>query len=236
MNRQDYQALRERIESLVDPDYQLFQQKLVPTVNNLLGVRIPVLRKLAVELAAGDWRGYLAAARADSYEEAMLQGMVIARAKMSPTERIELIEAFLPRVDNWAVCDIFCGELKFAAKNQPQLLELLLRCADKQETFSVRFATVMLMQYYLDDAYFKRSLRLFVQMDQEEYYIAMAVAWAISVCFVKHRTETLALLQQGALRPRTQRMALQKIVESRQVSAEDKQLMRTLRATIPASG
>ena len=69
MTPQDYEALQARLRSLADPAYQAFQQKLVPDVTNLLGVRVPALRQLARELARGDWRGYLEAARHDTYEE-----------------------------------------------------------------------------------------------------------------------------------------------------------------------
>ena len=57
MTPQDYEALQARLRSLADPAYQAFQQKLVPDVTNLLGVRVPALRQLARELVRGDWRG-----------------------------------------------------------------------------------------------------------------------------------------------------------------------------------
>ena len=38
--------------------------------------------------------------------------MIIGLAKMELEERINYIRLFVPRINNWAVCDIFSGELK----------------------------------------------------------------------------------------------------------------------------
>ena len=86
MTPQDYEALQARLRSLADPAYRAFQQKLVPDVTNLLGVRVPALRQLARELVRGDWRGYLEAARHETYEETMLQGLVLGCARMEQNE------------------------------------------------------------------------------------------------------------------------------------------------------
>ena len=48
-----------------------------PGTSNILGVRLPILRKLAKKIIRGDWRAYLASAQDQSFEEIMLQGMVI---------------------------------------------------------------------------------------------------------------------------------------------------------------
>ncbi|MCP6652112.1 hypothetical protein NL518_28865, partial [Klebsiella pneumoniae] len=67
--------------ALVDEEYRQFHSKLLPDADNILGVRLPHLRELAKELARGDCRSYLQAARADYNEEIMLQGLVIGYAK-----------------------------------------------------------------------------------------------------------------------------------------------------------
>lgn len=68
--------VRERLENLADLQYRQFSSKLVPG-SDMLGVRLPELRKIAREIAAQDWRGYLKEAREDYFEEVMLQGMVL---------------------------------------------------------------------------------------------------------------------------------------------------------------
>ena len=85
---------------------------------NLLGIRLPVLRKIAREIAAGDWRTYLAEAEDFYFEERMLQGLVIGCARCTPAEKLEYVARFVPKIDNWAVCDCFCWRLKAAERQR----------------------------------------------------------------------------------------------------------------------
>lgn len=78
------QAIRERLFSLADKKYQKFSAKLLPNVDNIIGVRLPILRKLAKEIAKGDWRMYMATAENEYFEEVMLRGLVIGYVK-TPT-------------------------------------------------------------------------------------------------------------------------------------------------------
>lgn len=111
--------IRKELQTLVDSKYQEFHSALVPGTENILGVRIPQLRILAKEIAKReDWRIFVEATDTKFYEETMLQGMVIGLAKMELDERMKYVSMFVPRIDNWAVCDIFCGELKTAAKKR----------------------------------------------------------------------------------------------------------------------
>ena len=158
MTPQDYEALQARIRSLADPAYQAFQQKLVPDVTNLLGVRVPALRQLARELVRGDWRGYLEAARHDTYEETMLQGLVLGCARMEPDELFARLAAFVPHIDNWAVCDVTCGGLRAVGKCREQAAGFLTPYLSAPREFDVRFGVVMLMDHFIDEAYIDRVL------------------------------------------------------------------------------
>ena len=230
MTTQDYEALQARIRSLADPAYQAFQQKLVPDVTNLLGVRVPTLRILARELARGDWRGYLEAARHDTYEETMLQGLVLGYAKMEPDELFLRLAAFVPHIDNWAVCDVTCGGLRAVGKCQEQALNFLTPYLDAPREFDVRFGVVMLMDYFIDAAHIDRVLEWLAAVHHEGYYVKMAVAWALSVCFVKFPQQTGVLLKSGRLDEQTLRMAAQKLLDSSRVGADVKEKIRTWRA------
>ena len=232
MTEAEYKALQHRLRELADPNYLAFHQKLVPDVHNLLGVRVPKLRALAKELARGDWRGYLAAARTDSYEETMLQGLVLGAAKMEISELLERLTDFIPKVDNWAVCDCTCAGLKLVARHREQVLAFLEPWLFSRREFEVRFAVVLLMDYYLDASHIDRLLRLYAQVRHEGYYVRMAVAWGLSLCFVRFPERTEPLLEDGTFDPETCRMALQKIVESNRVSPEDKEKIRALRTAL----
>ena len=57
----------------------------------------------------------------------------------------------------------------------------------------------------------------------------MAVAWAISVCFIKFYEKTLYYLQKNTLDDFTYNKSLQKITESLRVSQESKTMIRTMK-------
>ncbi|MEM1484639.1 DNA alkylation repair protein [Oscillospiraceae bacterium PP1C4] len=229
MTNQEYAALTQRIRTLADPDYRQFQQKLVPGVENLLGVRIPVLRELAKELARGDWRSYLAAAREDTYEEAMLQGLVLGHVKSSLDELLPYLAAFIPKIDNWAVCDSCCAGLKITAKHREQMLAFLTPYLESEREFEVRFGAVLLMDHYVDETYIDRMLDLFDAVRHEGYYVKMAVAWALSVCYVKLPERTMAYLKDNTLDDFTYNKALQKIIESNRVERDTKDIIRNMK-------
>lgn len=70
-------SIHEQLLALSEPEFQKFSSSLLPGTSNILGVRLPILRKLAKKIIRGDWRAYLASAQDQSFEEIMLQGMVI---------------------------------------------------------------------------------------------------------------------------------------------------------------
>ncbi len=62
-------TIREQIFQLADEDYQKFSSNLLPTTNNILGVRLPQLRKLAKVIAKEDWRKFLVNSDVKYFEE-----------------------------------------------------------------------------------------------------------------------------------------------------------------------
>ena len=77
-------TLRDQLLELQEPKYMKFTAALMPGVENVLGIRLPVLRKIARQIAAGDWRTYLAEAEDFYFEERMLHfGMPISLISLS---------------------------------------------------------------------------------------------------------------------------------------------------------
>ena len=142
--------MRERIEALAEPEFQKFSASLIPGANRLLGVRLPVLRNLAREVAGGNWRELLENPAVDPCaEEVMLDGMLIALARMEPEERLEQVARFVPRMDNWAVCDTFCTSLKFCKKHPALVWEFIQPYLTSARVYDVRFAVVMMLAHFI---------------------------------------------------------------------------------------
>ena len=85
---------------LQDASYKEFQKKLIPGTDNIIGIRMPILRKFAKNLRSNNWQEYLDEALPipDTYhEETMLQGLIIAEAKINYEDRLKSIGKYLPK-------------------------------------------------------------------------------------------------------------------------------------------
>ncbi|MCQ4021576.1 MULTISPECIES: DNA alkylation repair protein [unclassified Ruminococcus] len=223
----DYDRIYNKIFELSDEKYKSFHSSLVPGNDKIVGVRVPKLRLLAKEIAKADnWREFLRCESRGLYEEEMLKGIVIGMAKCGIDERLSLVKEFVPHIDNWAVCDIFTGGLKVFKKNRELILPYIEQCLLSNEEFTVRFAVCMLMDYFVDDEYIDLTLDRISEIKRTDYYVMMARAWALSVCFIKYREKTLELFKSNRLDKVTQNKAIQKCRESFRVSDEDKRMLK----------
>ena len=120
------QKIKQRILNEADPDYKKFSASLIPNIDNILGVRLPTLRKIAKEIyKSGEWEEFVNKQQCEFMEEVMLQGMIIGLIKTNPEEILEYVKNFIPKIDNWAVCDTFCNSLKFTNQNKELVWEFI---------------------------------------------------------------------------------------------------------------
>ena len=223
---EEYKELLAEFRRCADEAYKKFNESLIPGTETAYGVRLPKLREMAKDVIRRDAEGFLAVSRTGSYEEILLRGLVIAGMKTGSSRRLELVSAFLPLIDNWAVCDSFCSTFRFPNEEEKQRMWEFLRplFLDSREFFA-RFAAVMLLDHYVTKEYLPEGLSLLKGVRSEAYYVQMAVAWAVSVCYVKFPAETLPLLQERVLPPFTQNKSIQKIRESFRVGKADKEML-----------
>jgi len=216
--------LREELFNLQDLKYRDFHSALVPNIDKeqIIGVRLPELRKIGKKLTDNnfDWH---------YYEEIMLHGFYIGYAKLSYKERISLLTEFIPYINNWAVCDCVSSTLKFVNKNRSDFLEFLKPYMNSQKEYELRFAVVMLMDYYLDDEYLKFTVDYLSKIKSDYYYVNMAVAWALSVAFVKDSNLVLPLIENYALEPFVHNKTISKICDSYRVDKPIKEKLKTYR-------
>ena len=215
--------------ALADVDYRIFHSLLVPGTENILGVRVPELRKLAKKLVKEDWREYFEAAPDMYYEEDMLRGFMVGYGRMDIEERLDKVREFLPSIHNWAVCDCFCSTLKFTEKNREKVWEFLQPYFLSDKTYELRFASVMALDYYVLPEYAPAVFRYFDEMKSGDYYVQMAVAWAVSVYYVHLPEMTEAYMRENLLDDFTYNKSIQKICESYRVDKETKARLRSLK-------
>ena len=227
------EKIKEELIRLSEPEYQKFSSRLLPGTYNILGVRLPVLRKLARQLARADWRSYMAAAEEEYFEEVMLQGMVLGYVSLKEGQTLEellqYIREFIPKINNWSVCDSFCNGLKFVKEYKEKVWIFLQQYVQSEKEYEVRFAVVMALNYYIEEDYLQQLFEMFNGIKQEGYYAKMAVAWAISMCFTAYPHETMKYLECNQLDKETYLKTLQKICESSKVAKETKQVIREMK-------
>lgn len=219
----------ETLAAMAEPKYRAFASSLLPGVDNLLGVRLPLLRKMAAQLArAEDWRDFLAEP-GDTFEETMLRGMVLGRARAPLDEILDLTRVFLPQIDNWSVCDSTCAGYLHAKRHPDEIFAFGCGCLDNPREFTVRFGAVLLLDHFLTPAYAAEAIDRLAAVSHEGYYVKMAVGWALSVGFVRFPDRVYPILESGRLDTATHNKTIQKIIESHRVGPEDKQRIRKLR-------
>lgn len=227
MTATDPDTLREQLLALGDPAFRSFQQRLIPGARELIGVRMPQLRRIARQIARGDWRTFLDGAASRYYEERMVQGLVIGYARCTARERMERLTRFIPLVDNWALCDCCC--CRVAEAERPELWRLIDPLFSAEGEYTVRFAVVMALVNFIDEEHLEELLARLERLGREEYYIRMAVAWAVSVCFVRFPGPTRRWLETCRLDDWTFDKSLQKIRESLRVDAATKEEIGALK-------
>ncbi len=226
-----YEYVLEELKQLADEKYRDFHGKLIPGADvRLLGVSVPQLRKIAKGLIKEDWRQFLSEYEDSGiYEIIMLYGMVMAGAGCDFSEKLDYVKRFVPKIDNWAVCDVVSGDLKDIKKHQKEMYSFIQPYLTSDKEYEARFGAVILMQHYINEEYIDRVLEWYGKIRHEGYYVKMAVAWGLSVCFVKFRDKTLEFLRTCSIYKFTYNKALQKMRESYRVSNEDKEMLKGMK-------
>lgn len=229
MNNNIKQEIRQELINLSDEKYKNFHSNLCPGVENILGVRLPLLRKIAKDLSKSNYKEYLDDSNIEYYEEIMIEGLTIGYIKVDNETRFKYIKEFIPKINNWAICDTFCNNLKFTKKNMDEMWNFIINYLSSKKEFELRFAIVMMLNFYITPEYIDKVLDILNNINHDGYYVKMAVAWAISFAYIRFPDKTLSFLQNNNLDKFTYNKSLQKIIESNRVSKEDKDLIRSMK-------
>lgn len=222
--------LREKLQSLATEKYKNFSEKLVFTDYKILGVKLPELRKIAKNFTEEEKVQYLnSSLKNKTFEEIMIYGFVLGSMKVSIVEFLKYFDKFLPFVDNWSICDSCVASFKIIAKNKQIFLPKVEELLSSKNPFFVRVAFVVLLDYYLVDEYLDFIFDKLNSIKLDNYYVKMAQAWLISVCFVKYKNKTLDFLKNNFLDEFTHNKAISKICDSFRVLAEDKVMIKSLK-------
>ncbi|TYZ22910.1 DNA alkylation repair protein [Selenomonas ruminis] len=216
---------------LQDKKYRAFHCKLIPTVDpeTVIGVRTPALRQLAKAIKGEEAERFLSVLPHQYYDENQLHAFLLSERK-DFAECLDGVNAFLPYVNNWATCDQLIP--KVFGKHRSKLLAPINVWLHSSETYTVRFAVKMLMEHFLDEDFDRSYLSMVAALRSEEYYINMMTAWYFATALAKQYQAALPFLEEKQLAAWTHNKAIQKAIESRRITPEQKAYLRTLK--IPA--
>lgn len=221
--------IEKRLFEMQDKKYKEFHSKLIPTVNpdTIIGVRTPMLRKLAKELSKQpEHMEYTHMLPHVWYEENNLHGFLIESIK-DYNVCVEAVNDFLPYVDNWATCDLMSP--KIFEKHRQELLKQIKIWIKSDHTYTIRYGIRMLMTHYLDEDFKEEYLEWVTCIYSQEYYVNMMIAWYFATALAKQPQAALPYIEEKRLEAWTHNKAIQKAVESYRISAEQKAYLKTLK-------
>ena len=230
-----YRDFLEHLNSFSDERYRRFHSSLIPDVpiENLIGIRTPILRKIGKDIFKGDYKAFLEVSGDRYYEEIILKAVVVSLIKTNDFQEIaKLLDFYTPFVNNWATCDLFCSSFKEVKKYKNELLPKLREYLNSENPWFVRVALVLLLTYYLDDNFIKTALELTDIVKSEFYYVSMAQAWLVATAFAKNENFTMDYFLKCKLNDVTFKRTIQKAKESYRVSKECKEKLTLLKRTL----
>jgi 3-methyladenine DNA glycosylase AlkD len=210
----------------VEESYVDFQRKILPDLEpeRILGVKTAVLRSKAKEMIKeGTADAFLAECPHTYFEEMQLHAFILAETK-DFDECMKKVEEFLPYIDNWATCDQMSP--KVFKKKKKELLPYIQKWLKSDHLYTKRFAIVMLMQHYLEDAFHPEYLDWVASIHSDEYYLNTAIAWYMSMALAKQWDAAVGYIEHNKMDVRPHNLTIQKAYESLRLTRDEKNYLK----------
>lgn len=224
-------SIDKKLHALKESDYKAFNERIIPTDYEIMGIRMPALKRLAKEVAISpDMPDYLEDAEYTTYEHILLYGLVLANLKSASLETVfRYLDPLILRFDNWAHVDTIVSALKLFGKYPDEVLDHYLPLKTHEGEFTKRTFVILLMDYLMNDTHIDTLLKHLPEVPQGQYYTDMAIAWAMSVALVKYYDQAIPLLEQQVFSPFVHNKAIQKARESYRITPEKKEALVKLK-------
>lgn len=227
-NLKDYKKYEDYLFSLQDLDYQKFHSKITKTNYKIIGIRVPLMRKIADNIYKGNYLKYLESYDNNYYEEIFIRGIVISKIK-DINILIKQMKEFVLKIDNWAICDSFCNSLKIVNKNKDIFWDEILNFIKSDKEFVVRVGIILILNFYIEEKYLDKIFDIFDNLNTDKYYINMAISWTICEMYIKYKDKTLKYMQKNKLNSFVQNKTISKIKDSYRISKEEKEYLNQLK-------
>ncbi|MEN6569415.1 MAG: DNA alkylation repair protein [Rikenellaceae bacterium] len=223
-----------QLKTLAEEKYRFFSQKIIPTGYELLGVRMPSLKKLAKELSTdNEIEVYLKNAlksEDQSYEHIILYGLILGELKNISIETVfTYLDPLIYKFDNWAHVDSVVSALKIFKKSPDEAFTHFLPLKEHNGEFTKRFFVIFMMDYLMDATHIDATLKHLSQVRQGQYYVDMGIAWALSNGLVKFYYKTIQYLENRSFSEFVHNKTIQKACDSFRITPVTKELLKSLK-------
>ena len=221
--------LKKELFEMQDLKYRDFHSRLLPGIDKetIIGIRTPMLRKFTKEYAKTSEADLFMQELPHRYYEENNMHMMIASWIKDYEKCLAQVKRFLPYVNNWATCDLPVP--KAFAKQKDELLPEIGSWIASDETYTIRYGIGMLMTFYLDEDFRPEYLKMAADVESEEYYVNMMIAWYFATALAKQWDATIPYLKERKLPEWVHRKTIQKAIESYRITPEQKVYLKTLR-------
>jgi 3-methyladenine DNA glycosylase AlkD len=227
-----YEEIEKRLIDISEESQKKLNVKLCPDTNKeILGIRIPKLRKLAKDIVKEEkWEQFIKESQDRYFEEVLLQGLSIAYSKNSLQEKYIYMKEFIPKMDSWAMTDTFTPTLKVKDKDLENYWNFIIPFTKSDKEFEVRFAIISMLDYYIREEYVNEVIKILDNIKHEGYYVKMAIAWTLAEIGIKFNDILMTYLESdNNLDKFTFNKTLQKMIESYRISDNQKSVLRKMK-------
>lgn len=222
-NENKYQKFLEYLNSLADLKYKKFHSGLGINKEYLIGIPVPVCKDIAIKISESDYSSFINLNTHNTYEERLIHGLILGYIKEDFNNIQVLLNGYIPYIDNWALCDTVIANLHIWKNNTKEGLKFVKNCLNSKNEWHNRVGYVLLLDYYIKEEYLDMIFKYCNNYKANKYYVNMAIAWLISICFIKYPIKTSNYLKNNELNAWTHNKAIQKIRESKRIDKETKE-------------
>lgn len=229
-NKENYQKFLDYLDKNKDLKYREFHYRLLKDNSiEFIGVRTPILKNIAKQISKTKYIEFIKLNTLKTYEEKTIYGLLLGYLKIDFNDLLNLIDNYLMNIDNWATCDLTCANLKIFKKNKDLGFNYLKNKINSNNIWIQRFVIVMFLDYFLCDEYIDDVLKTISNIDTNEYYVEMAIAWLLATAYINYQDKVLSLLKSSKINKTVINLTIKKANESYRITKEKKKLIKNLK-------
>lgn len=226
-NEENYKKFLNYLRSLSDEKYKKFHSGIVNTKLDIIGIRVPIMREIAKKILKTNIKDFFKVVKSNYYEEVFIEGLVLSNSNEELIDKYLL--KFISKVDSWGICDSFCSNMKIINKKMGKYWIYFTSMIDLNNEFQTRVSIVVMMNYYLNNNYIDRVLKIVSDIKSDKYYINMAISWLFCNAMIKYPEKVIELLNSRKLSKFVQNKTISKIQDSYRISKEMKNNVKQYR-------